>query len=86
MPQRCNCSFAGYVGDKAQQAKDAVVGESKKATGNQNAGDKAKDAAGSAGDAAKDAGAHTVYIFRYNTRLHWAGQLPCAHDDVASAV
>jgi hypothetical protein len=33
-----------------------VVGESKKQTGNQNAGDKAKDAAGSAGDAAKDAG------------------------------
>ena len=36
--------------------QDAVVGESKKQTGNQNAGDKAKDAAGSAGDAAKDAG------------------------------
>ena len=47
------CSLIRHA---SMPSQDAVVGETKKQTGNQNAGDKAKDAAGSAGDAAKDAG------------------------------
>jgi hypothetical protein len=51
------------------------VGESKKQTGNQNAGDKAKDAAGSAGDAAKDAG-KTLETFRHFSVAALVGWLP----------